>query len=204
MLNSQFVLNIAAKPQKRVTRSHGLSYTPEYRAWQQMRLRCTDPTHKAWPRYGGRGIKVCARWLNSPDAFLADMGPKPSPAHEIDRYPDNDGDYEPDNCRWATRSENDRNRRNNRLIECNGEVLTLIAWAERTGVRSNTIKERMDRGWSSERAIFEPARRKAPKGQGFADVGNRCVECGGKTFGVRCRPCENRRRPRDGKGRIAG
>lgn len=181
---------------------HGLSYAPEYRAWQTMRLRCTVPTNPAYKDYGGRGIKVCERWLKSPKAFIEDMGPKPSPKHELDRWPNNDGNYEPGNCRWATRSENDRNRRNNRLIECGGETLTLIAWAERSGVQPGTIKERMDRGWPAERAIFEPARKKATKGQGFADIGNPCADCGGKTFGVRCRPCENRRRPRDEKGRI--
>ena len=192
MLTPQFV---STNPPKRVTRSHGLSYTPEYRAWQTMRLRCTVPSNPAYKDYGGRGIKVCARWLDSPEAFLADMGPKPSPAHELDRYPNNDGNYEPGNCRWATRSENDRNRRNNRLIECQGQTLTLAAWAERSGVRGCTIRERLDRGWPAERAIFEPARKKAPKGQGFNDIGNPCADCGGKALGVRCRPCENRRRP---------
>lgn len=192
-----------AKP-KRIVRSHGLSYTPEYRAWQTMRLRCTVPTNPAYKDYGGRGIKVCARWLESPAAFVADMGPKPSPAHELDRYPNNDGDYEPGNCRWALRKDNCRNRRSSRVIECDGEALTLIEWAERSGVRAETIAERLDRGWDQRAAIFTAARFKAQKGQGFKSIGNCCTECGGKTFGIRCRKCENRRRPRDTKGRMAG
>jgi hypothetical protein len=103
---------------------HGLSYTPEYRAWQTMRLRCTVPDNPAYADYGGRGIKVCDRWMTSVEAFVSDMGPKPTPDHELDRYPDNNGDYEPGNCRWATRSENDRKRRSNRIIAFAGEKLT--------------------------------------------------------------------------------
>lgn len=181
---------------------HGHSYSPEYRAWQTMRLRCTEPKNSAYHAYGGRGIRVCARWLNSVEAFIADMGPKPSPKHELDRYPDNDGNYEPGNCRWATRSENDRNRRSNRLVECRGETLTLVAWAERGGVRAETIAERLDRGWEPERAIFTPARAKAPAGQAKTYT-QPCADCGSQAHGTRCRSCENGRRPKDGKGRFA-
>lgn len=174
---------------------HGLSYTAEYRAWQTMRLRCNNPRNRAYPSYGGRGIKVCDRWLNSVEAFLADMGPKPSPAHEIDRR-DNDGDYTPDNCRWTTRKINDRNRRNNRHIEINGETLTLVEWSERYAVRSETISERIDRGWLPELAVTTPARRKLPKGQRQCYT-HPCSACGSPTQGARCRSCENRSRARD-------
>lgn len=134
---------------------HGLSGTPEYKAWQQMRLRCTDPKHKAYPGYGGRGITVCARWLQSVAAFVADMGPKPSPRHELDRI-ENDKGYEPGNCRWVTRKVNGRNRRSNRWVTFNGETLTIAEWSERTGIPRDTLKKRLDGGWTDESAITTP------------------------------------------------
>lgn len=137
-------------------KKHGLSYAPEYRAWQQMRLRCTDPKHHAWPSYGGRGITVCQRWLDSVADFIADMGPKPSPKHELDRI-DNDRGYEPSNCRWATRKENDRNRRSNRILELGGERKTLAEWCERFGMRGDTVSWRLKIGWTVEQALKTPA-----------------------------------------------
>jgi hypothetical protein len=84
--------------------------TPEYRAWRSMRQRCGSPTHDAYANYGGRGIFVCDRWEASFEAFLADMGRRPSPSHSLDRE-DNDGPYSPGNCRWATQSQQNGNRR---------------------------------------------------------------------------------------------
>ena len=171
---------------------HGLALTPEYKAWQQMRLRCTDPTHHAYPAYGGRGIFVCARWLESVENFIADMGPKPSPAHELDRFPNNDGGYEPGNCRWATRSENARNRRSNRLVEHAGETLPLAAWAERYGITGQLIGKRIKLGWSVARAITTPARHVSPAG--VQKKLSPCIACGTQCQGLRCRSCENERR----------
>ncbi len=85
-----------------------ISKLPHHAAWRQMIYRCTDPKHVHWKRYGGRGISVCDRWLNSCEAFCEDMGPRP-PRHVLDRR-DNDGNYEPTNCRWVTHSESVRNR----------------------------------------------------------------------------------------------
>lgn len=148
-----------------MSRTHGLSYAPEYRAWQTMRLRCTNPDNAAYPDYGGRGIIVCPEWLNSVQQFVADMGPKPSPRHEIDRR-DNDGPYAPWNCRWATRKVNCRNRRSNRILEFNGERLSLAEWCERLGLPRDTVHKRLAAGWTVDAALSTPVRPKAPNGAG--------------------------------------
>lgn len=178
--------------------TQGLSYTSEYRAWQTMRLRCTVPANAAYPNYGGRGIKVCERWLNSVEAFIDDMGPKPSPKHELDRYPDNDGNYEPGNCRWATRSENDRNLRNNRIVEHEGEALTIAAWAERYGIRPDTLLKRINSGWLVSEALLTPTRGKAAKGYAKSPL-HKCVDCPKLVIRTLCKSCENRRRANESK-----
>lgn len=90
-------------------RTHGMTSTPTWQSWNCMTRRCTDPRRPAYPYYGGRGVAVCERWLRF-DNFLADMGERP-PGTTLDRYPDNDGNYEPGNCRWGTPTEQSNNRR---------------------------------------------------------------------------------------------
>lgn len=143
-------------------RKHGESRSPEYRAWQMKRLRCHQPSNAAYSGYGDRGITVCDRWMSSVEAFIEDMGRKPSPLHEIDRI-DNDKGYEPDNCRWATRKQNDRNRRSNHHLTVNGETLTIAEWAERTGILHSTITKRLAAGWHAERAVMTPVGPSGPR-----------------------------------------
>ena len=102
---------------------------PEYGIWKNIKSRCYNPSVKGYKNYGARGIKVCDRWINSFDNFMDDMGARPSLKHSIDRI-DNDGNYEPNNCRWATNTEQANNRRTNvLLVNVN------------TGIFYNTIKE---------------------------------------------------------------
>lgn len=112
--------------------------------WKAMVARCTQPHHPSYANYGGRGIQVCDRWLDY-SAFREDVGERPSSKHSLDRI-DNDGDYEPSNCRWATSSEQNRNTRANRLIEHQGETLTVAEWSERLGIKRGTIFNRLNEG----------------------------------------------------------
>jgi hypothetical protein len=125
--------------------------------WYTMIKRCHNPSADVYNRYGGRGIVVCERWRNSLDAFLEDMGPRPTSSHSLDRR-ENDGPYSPDNCRWATWSEQARNRRNNVLVTAFGVTRCLTEWAEVTGIKRAAIERRLQRGWAPERAVSEPSR----------------------------------------------
>lgn len=129
--------------------------TREYNAWVLMRDRCTNPKNADWHNYGGRGITVCDAWRNDFAQFFADMGPKPSPAHQIDRV-DNDKGYSPDNCRWATPKENTSNQRRTVFLEYDGKKLTQGEWSRITGLAAATILERRRAGWSDEEILTTP------------------------------------------------
>lgn len=116
-----------------------------YSVWRGVIDRCTNPKQAAYQDYGGRGIKVCERWLKF-ENFLADMGERPE-GKELDRK-NNDGDYEPNNCRWVTHRSNMNNTRRNVYITHEGKTRTLSQWARKTGMNRNTLKARIRMGWS--------------------------------------------------------
>lgn len=122
--------------------THGMTNTTEYTIWSGIVKRCNNPKCKIYPYYGGRGISVCTRWFKFED-FLADVGRRPSRSHSLDRYPDQNGNYEPGNVRWATRSEQMRNKRDNRLVTHNGKTLCITAWAEELGMSVHTLRRRV-------------------------------------------------------------
>lgn len=129
-------------------------HKPEYSVWKQMRGRCSNPNANGWDRYGGRGIRVCQRWQSSFANFYADMGPRSSPQHSLDRI-NNEGNYEPGNCRWATRCEQMRNTRSNVRLTFGGETLSMAEWKEKTGLTYATIRNRHSRGWDVQRLLTE-------------------------------------------------
>lgn len=126
--------------------THGLSRTPEYAVWLDMRRRCSNPNSTNYSNYGGRGITVCERWLDFTN-FFADMGQRPTAKHEIDRR-DNDGNYEPDNCYWATRYEQSIHKRSTRWVEYNGERLALVEWCRRLNIPYSRTQLRLNKGLS--------------------------------------------------------
>lgn len=147
--------------QKEVTgrrsRSHGKCDIPEYKVWAAMIHRCTSPSNPAYGHYGGRGITISSCWRKSFAAFLADMGSRPTPEHTLERI-DNDGNYEKSNCRWATRTEQARNTRRNRLLSFAGETKPLAEWADSLGILDGALRYRIKAGWSVERALTQPVR----------------------------------------------
>ena len=137
---------------------HGMTGTPEHRAWCGMLTRClwSVPGDHQYHLYKGAGVSVCERWLDF-TKFLEDMGTKPSKAHSLDRYPNAGGNYEPGNCRWATSKEQARNWRDrNVLFEHGGESLTLSEWSERLGLARSSLRDRIKAGWTIEKALTTP------------------------------------------------
>jgi hypothetical protein len=145
-----------------MTRTHGYAtgtyrnFSPEYRVWMKMIFRCENRNYDRFDRYGGRGIKVCPEWRYDFPAFLAHIGPRPSPKHTIDRI-DNDGDYAPGNVRWADKRLQNLNTHRKRTVTIDGQEMFLADAAILVGLEPNTVAARARRGFPVERWL-EPAR----------------------------------------------
>lgn len=135
-------------------RARNKSYTPEYGIWAGIIQRCCNPNSTAYANYGGRGIRVCERWMKF-DAFQDDMGQRPSSEHSIDRI-DVNGNYCPENCRWATSEEQCNNKRDTLRITINGETRSATQWANKTGIHPNSVYARIRRGQKPEDAVTNP------------------------------------------------
>jgi hypothetical protein len=136
-------------------RRENKQHVDTYTVWNGMIQRCYNTTYKVFPYYGGRGILVCQRWRKSFVAFVEDMGYRPL-RMEIDRI-DNSKGYEPGNCHWVSKKENCRNRRTNHFLTAFGRTLTIVAWAEETGISAKLIGVRVrELGWTVERALSVP------------------------------------------------
>lgn len=145
---------------KRRYEQHGYTsggYPPEYWIWRAMIRRCHDEGDPSYHRYGGRGIVVCDRWRESFGSFMEDVGARPDPKLTLDRI-DNDGNYEPENVRWATRRQQNLNRKGGgRTLTIGGETKPLVEWADEAGISRQLLRKRIDKmGWSPERAVSTP------------------------------------------------
>ncbi len=134
--------------------THGMSHTGEYHSYNGMIARCYNTNLKRYKDWGGRGISVCERWLESFENFYEDMGPKPSNGYTIERI-DNNGNYTPENCIWATQKEQGRNQRTNVHITYNNITLTVSEWSEKLGIKAATIYARVRKGKSPEECLKE-------------------------------------------------
>ncbi len=136
-------------------KTHGLSKTRSYRAWTAMRQRCTDSASPGFKNYGGRGIRICPSW-ESFLRFRSDMGECP-PGLSLDRV-DNNGDYKPSNCRWATRKQQNENRRNNVFLSVFGRTQTMSCWAKEFSVSPSLLSNRLKRGFRDPQELFKKPR----------------------------------------------
>lgn len=137
--------------------THRMSHTPEHNTWLEIKRRCYDEKRRSYATHGARGIGVCKRWLDSFDNFYDDMGPRPSDVHSIERI-ENDGWYEPNNCRWATATEQALNTRRNVVITAFGKTAPLGAFisAKDNVNLYKKVWRRLRRGWDAERALTAP------------------------------------------------
>lgn len=124
-------------------------------SWYSMNQRCHNPEHKAYKDYGAVGIYVCPRWRDSLENFIEDMGFRPATVYQIDRI-DGTGGYDPDNCRWVTVKDQQRNRKDNVILELNGKSQCISAWAEELGIKAGPLYARAKSGLSAEDVILVP------------------------------------------------
>lgn len=136
----------------KIITKHGLRYSVEYAVWSTMKDRCLNPRNKQFKHYGGRGVKVCERWMQF-ENFISDMGKRPK-GLSLDRI-NNDGNYEPPNCRWATIREQSRNKRSNKVLIFNGKKMCVRDWDRHCGFKDSTIRNRIKLGWTGEK-LFKP------------------------------------------------
>ena len=130
---------------------------PEYHVWLYMKGRCCNPNATMYQYYGGRGIKICKKWLNSFETFFQDMGPRPSPKHTLDRI-NVDGHYTPRNCKWSTRKEQARNRKTTRWVFWKGRQMSLAEACEIEDMPTGVVQPRLAYGWPLKKALTEPSR----------------------------------------------
>lgn len=145
--------------------SHGAApygnASPEYNTWVHMIQRCHNPNNKDYKNYGGRGIIVCDMWRESFESFLLMIGKRPTLEHTIERI-DSNGNYEPGNCKWATRFEQNQNTRSNVKLTIDGKTQTVSEWSRdpRCSVTMYNIYKRLNRGWDPAKAVFTPSKSK--------------------------------------------
>lgn len=154
-------------------KKHGQTDIAEYNSWTAMRKRCLNPNHRAYHRYGGRGITICDRWLGEDGFvnFLADMGSRPSWQHTLDRI-DPDGNYEASNCRWADELHQQRNRTDARLITHDGQTRCLSEWAALHRMTTLLLWQRLENGWPFELAVRVPSLSRSQRRLTLQEIAN--------------------------------
>lgn len=155
---------------------HGATGTPIYNIWKSIKQRTCNPNNADYPAYGGKNIQMFDEWKNSFESFQVDMGPRPSEKHSIDRYPNNSGNYEPGNCRWATQEEQANNKSNNVRYLFEGVEQTVVKIAEKEGISKESLRKRLSQGQNIETVILDMKNNKAKRKQSVSDVKVDCNE----------------------------
>jgi len=153
---------LRCKSDRQSVRYHAsLKRLPGWINWKSMIDRCSTRSHASYRNYGGAGITVCDRWKKSYEAFIEDVGPPPAPGRQwtLDRFPNKSGNYEPGNVRWATQTEQQRNKRDNHIIASRGVALCISEWAERIGIPAHRISQRLRAGWTVEDSLYKPLKK---------------------------------------------